>query len=223
MFLISSAQQAGLTDLKKDMNCPSKKFEAKSVDSNSTAVTEWKSKLQTYLTEYEPQNIYNADETGLFFRMVPDKTLEFKDVQCHGGKMSKDRLTVMVCANMTGSEKVPLFVTGKSKNPCCFKNLKTMPIEYDANKKACVTSEIFTNWVKKFDRRILAQSRRVLLIVDNCPAHPEIAGLRSVKLVFLPPNTTSLTQPMDQGVIKNLKAHYRKQVIQQQLRAIETG
>ncbi|XP_060569621.1 tigger transposable element-derived protein 4-like [Ruditapes philippinarum] len=95
-----------------------------------------------------------------------------------------------------------------------------MPIEYDANKKAWVTSEIFTNWVKKFDRRISAQSRRVLLIVDNCPAHPDITGLRSVKLIFLPPNTTSVTQPMDQGVIKNLT---KKQVIQRQLRAIEKG
>jgi hypothetical protein len=41
------------------------------------------------------------------------------------------------------------------------------------------------------------------MIVDNCPAHPHVKGLKSMKLVFLPPNTTSVTQPMDQGVIRN--------------------
>ena len=41
------------------------------------------------------------------------------------------------------------------------------------------------------------------MIVDNCPAHPHVKGLKSVKLVFLPPNTTSVIQPMDQGVIRN--------------------
>ncbi|XP_053377288.1 uncharacterized protein LOC123545424 [Mercenaria mercenaria] len=59
------------------------------------------------------RDIYNADETGLFFKLTPDKTLEFKNVKCVGGKRSKERITVLVCANMTGEDKVPLFVIGK--------------------------------------------------------------------------------------------------------------
>ena len=39
------------------------------------------------------------------------------------------------------------------------------------------------------------------MIVDNCPAHAEVSGLKAINLQFLPPNTTSCTQPMDQGVI----------------------
>lgn len=60
------------------------------------------------------------------------------------------------------------------------------------------------------------------MIVDNCPAHPHVKGLKSMKLVFLPPNTTCVTQPMDQGVIRNLKLHYRKLVIKKKIRAIDT-
>ena len=44
------------------------------------------------------------------------------------------------------------------------------------------------------------RNRKVLLIVDNCPAHPEIGGLKATELCFLPPKTTSITQPMEQGV-----------------------
>uniref|UniRef100_H3B1Y0 DDE-1 domain-containing protein n=1 Tax=Latimeria chalumnae TaxID=7897 RepID=H3B1Y0_LATCH len=44
---------------------------------------------------------------------------------------------------------------------------------------------------------------------DNCPAHPRITGLKAVRLQFLPPNTTSHTQPLDSDVIRNFKLHYR--------------
>ena len=36
------------------------------------------------------------------------------------GKRSKDRVTVMVTANMSGSEKLKLLVVGKSQQPHCF-------------------------------------------------------------------------------------------------------
>ncbi|XP_023232690.1 tigger transposable element-derived protein 1-like [Centruroides sculpturatus] len=52
-----------------------------------------------------------------------------------------------------------------------------------------------------------------MLITDNAPDHPPttLTNFDSrVKVVFLPPNTTSLLQPMDQGVIKTFKAYYTR-------------
>ena len=51
---------------------------------------------------------------------------------------------------------------------------------------------------------------KILMVPDNSPAHPQVLpDLHSdIKFVFLPPNTTSLLQPMDQGVIKMFKAHF---------------
>lgn len=48
-----------------------------------------------------------------------------------------------------------------------------------------------------------------LLLLDNCPCHPCINDLSNVKLVFLPENTTSGTQPLDAEIIKNFKLHFR--------------
>lgn len=62
--------------------------------------------------------------------------------------------------------------------------------------------------------------KKVLLLVDNCPAHPNVANL-SIKLVFLPPNTTSVLQPMDQGVIRSLKSKFRTSLIFKATRDIE--
>lgn len=127
----------------------------------------------------------------------------------------------MICANMTGTDKLPLLIIGKSAKPRCFKNVKTLPTKYESNHKAWMTSEIFTNWLAKLDKTIQNQNRKICMIVDNCPAHPKVKGLKAIELTFLPPNTTSHTQPMDQGVIKNLKTHYRKQVILRQLQAAD--
>ena len=49
----------------------------------------------------------------------------------------------------------------------------------------------------------------MVLIIDNCRAHPTVPGLRAMTLRFLPPNTTAKSQPLDQGIIQNTKVHYR--------------
>ena len=84
-----------------------------------------------------------------------------------------------------------------------------------------MNSEIFEEWVGKLDRKFRADDRNIALIIDNCPAHPSISNLTNVQLVFLPPNTTSILQPMDQGVIRSLKAHYRGRVVRLLCRVLE--
>ena len=106
---------------------------------------------------------------------------------------------------MSGTDKLPLLVIGKSKNPIWFKNIKNILVDYDVNKTAWMTSEIFTTLVKKLDKRMVMQHKQICLIK---PAHPNIDGLKSVKIIFLPPNTTTHTQPMDQGVIRHLTCHF---------------
>ena len=83
--------------------------------------------------------------------------------------------------------------------------------------------DLFTEWVKELDRKFAAQDRKIALIVDNCPAHPTVDGLKAIELNFLPPNTTSKTQPMDQGVIRNLKAFHRNSIIKRYITSIDGG
>lgn len=86
--------------------------EAQDVDMNVT--DKWISTVWPKLKmKYSPKDIFNADETGLFFKLTSDKTLKFKGEKCVGGKLSKERITVLVAANMSGTEKRKLFVTGK--------------------------------------------------------------------------------------------------------------
>ena len=81
-----------------------------------------------------------------------------------------------------------------------------------------MTTAVFEDWlevqfipeVKKYCRRKRIEFK-ILLILDNCSSHPDLSHVNeNVQFLFLPPNTTSLIQPMDQGVIATLKALYQK-------------
>lgn len=187
---------------------------------DTEVVEEWKSgKLREILKNYEPKDIYNADETGLFWLLLPDNSIGFIGQSHHGAKQPKSRLTVLVGSNMDGSDKLPLLVIGKSKKPRAFKNVE-VPVLYEANKKAWMLSSLFEAWLKKLDRRMAFEKRKIVMVVDNCPAHPTIE-LNNIELVFLPPNTTSHTQPMDSGIIKNLKYFYRRTLALRRLEATD--
>ena len=71
-----------------------------------------------------------------------------------------------------------------------------------------MSRDLFQEWVEGLDNKFLAQKRKVALVVDNCLSHREVENLKAINLVFLPPNTTSKTRPMDQGVIPSIKAKY---------------
>jgi hypothetical protein len=81
-----------------------------------------------------------------------------------------------------------------------------------------MTSDLFESELRLWDRQLRLHSRKILLLVENCPAHPELDNLQNIKSVFLPANTTSVLQPMDRGVIRSLKCHFRKLIL---LRMIE--
>ena len=143
-------------------------------------------------------------------------------MRCSGGKNSKVRLTGLVAGNATG-KKLSSFMIEKSVKPRCFSGVKSLPCRYRSQKKSWMDGDFFTEWVKELDRKFAAQDRKIALIVDNCPAHPIVDGLKAIELIFLPPNTMSKTQPMDQGVIKSLKVFYRHSIIKRYIANIDGG
>ncbi|XP_072119240.1 tigger transposable element-derived protein 4-like [Mobula birostris] len=190
-----------------------KKTHGEKSGSDALNAEAWKStKLPDLLQKFCADDIYNADETGLFYRAI-----------LSGTKKAIDRITVLCCSNMSGTDKKKLLVIGKSVKPRCFKGLRmdSLPIEYYANKNAWMTSDIFKNWLMSWDMELQRKSRKVLLLVDNCAAYPNVECLKNIQLEFLPASRTYLVQPMDMGIIKKLKTLYRRKLVNHILEAIE--
>ncbi|KAI8503724.1 hypothetical protein Bbelb_186950 [Branchiostoma belcheri] len=61
------------------------------------------------LGSYEPENIYNCDETGLFYRALPNGTLAVKSKEVAGTKKAMDRISLLFACNMVGTDKLTPF------------------------------------------------------------------------------------------------------------------
>ena len=217
------ATDGWLSRWKKREGIKYKRAHGEKGSANTELAANWISnEIPKLLEEYSPKDIYNADETGLYYRAMPDGSLTFRSENLVGSKRAMDRITVLCCANMTGEHKMELLVIGKSAKPRCFKgvSMSSLPVQYHANKKAWMTSFIFSNWIINWNDELKKNNRKILLLVDNCSAHPQL-DLSNIELKFLPPNTTSITQPMDMGVIKNLKMAYRSRLVKYTLDLIE--
>ena len=73
-----------------------------------------------------------------------------------------------------------MFVIGKSVKPRCFKENKKKPCRYPAQKKSWMTSDLFEEWVRELDHKFQREDRKIALIVDSCPAHPDINDLKAI-------------------------------------------
>lgn len=175
--------------------------------------------LPGMLEKYDPSDIFNADETGLFYKATPSGTLAVAGSQPTGGKTPKDRMTVLFLCNFSGTEK-KVYTIGKFKKPRCF-NRAQPPLPYYSSANAWMTSWIWSDILQKLDREL--GDRKILLFADNAACHKLDVELKNIRIVFMPPNTTSLIQPLDQGIIRATKAHYRTQIMRKMLQAIETG
>lgn len=166
-----TASDGWLSNFKKRHNLVFRKICGESASVDNGICDDWKVKLQDLLCEYDPKNVFNADETGLFFKCLPDRTLTYKNEKCHGGKLSKERVTLLFAVNMDGSEKLkPLFI-GKSAKPRCFKNVKSWPVTYRNNRKSWMTTELWNEWLETLNNDIQKQRRKIIIFVDNCTAH----------------------------------------------------
>eukprot|EP00171_Calliarthron_tuberculosum_P001839 IDg1839t1 len=83
-------------------------------------------KLRQSLADFRISNIYNVDETGLFFKLLPKRTYVLhhenkKTLRGVKAMKAKDQITAYVCSNADGTSKVPLSIIGTAKNPRAFR------------------------------------------------------------------------------------------------------
>ncbi|CAF1348282.1 unnamed protein product [Rotaria sordida] len=153
---------------------------------NPVTTNEWKNRLPLIIDGYDRSNIFNADETSLFFKALPEKSFVLNKEDCKGRKRSKERFTILLCTNWSGDEKLKPLVIGKSLKPRCFKhvNIQNLPVEWAANRTAWMNATLFQNWLNNLNFNMKKQNRRILLFIDNAPCHPTHIQLSNVKLQF---------------------------------------
>ncbi|CRL04460.1 CLUMA_CG017543, isoform A [Clunio marinus] len=180
--------------------------------------------LVPLLAEFPEENIFNLDEFGIFWKATPSRSSELRGETCSDGKLSRNRLSILIGANMSGTEKLPLLIIGKSENPRCFRNVKSQVKSlYRNNLKAWMTPFLFEDFFVEWDKQLQVENRFVVAIVDNCSAHTKSVSylLKNIRLVFFPSNCSSVPQPMNMGIVKNFKQLYRTELVSNHMKIID--
>lgn len=186
-------------------------------------------KIRRFIAAYSPQDVFNCDESSLYWKLTPDRGLS--SVSVPGRKKQKSRISVHFCCNSDGSERFPLLFIGTAKKPRSFAgiNINNFNCTYRSNTKAWMTGEIFKEWLIQFDNYIgRTRDRKVVLLMDNFSAHESAVNeienqLRHLFILWLPPNSTTKYQPLDQGIINNWKVNWRRNWVLYMVKEFDRG
>ncbi|XP_043463005.1 jerky protein homolog-like [Leptopilina heterotoma] len=174
---------------------------------------------------YDLSLVFNADESGMFWKSLPNG----KEENPQGWRDSKERISILFCANADGSFALPLLIVGKSwSSRSSFntaENMLELPVMYQNQSAASMTSEIFLDWYTNiFIPSVLEMQEKtgnhgkVLLLIDTAKCHPSEEILNSVnenfQVKFIPTKVTLLIQPMGQGIIEKTKRIYRRALVE---------
>ncbi|XP_030879716.1 tigger transposable element-derived protein 2 [Halichoerus grypus] len=225
-----NASSGWLTRFKQRHGIPKAAGKGTKLKGDETAASEFCGNFQEFVERenLQPEQIYGADQTGLFWKCLPSRTLALETEQNTSGyRSSRERIIIMCCANATGLHKLNLCVVGKAKKPRAFKgaDLSNLPVTYFSQKSAWIEHSVFRQWFEKYfvpqvQKHLKSQGllEKAVLLLDFPPAHPNEELLSSddgrIIVKYLPPNVTSLIQPMSQGVLATVKRYYRAGLLQ---------
>ena len=178
-----------------------------------------------------PQEVLNCDETGIIFGAHPERTLAPTSVK--GTKRDMDRLTLLLCCNVTGDERLKPLMCGKMQFQRAWRARRDRQawcpdqyVRWEKTPKAWMNKELFNRWLTEIRADFKASGKRIFLIMDNCSSHRvlqledthmnvsmmhdiHVIQIDNMWCIMLPPNATALIQPLDQGIIALVKARYR--------------
>jgi hypothetical protein len=142
--------------------------------------------------------VFNIDETALFCKKMP--TRMFLATRKLSKDISRQRTDSPYClVELHQETKLKPLLVYSSENPRAFKGKVNtlLPVIWRSNSKALVTADLcqdsFSNsFVPAVEATLLKSYLSFKLLLDNAAGHPQSGYLfPEVKVVFLPPDTTS--------------------------------
>lgn len=192
---------------------------ARAMNFNRENVTNFFNKLATVMERhsFEPQNIYNIDETGVSTVQKPTKVIAKKGTKQVGSVTSQERgtlVTLCVAVNAVGNAIPPMFLFPRLHFKDHF--IRDGPIGCigGGNKSGWMQEKEFLDFMKHFAKHAKpSETNKVLVLLDNHSSHVSISLIdycraNFITLLSFPPHTSHRLQPLDRGVYGPFKKYF---------------
>ncbi|XP_015124487.1 jerky protein homolog-like isoform X2 [Diachasma alloeum] len=164
--------------------------------------------------------VYRAGETELYWKMLPNcPSVKSTDYQASERRVPKDRVTVMVCSNVSGTHKIPLLVIGKSQMPRRFESIRYLSVECRRQKSGGITKDLTLDWYKTIFLPAIREKhegQKIVLVLDNSPIYPKVEEFEVLSgdmCTVIVPLQNQPIQAMDRGVIGKMKKVYKRNLL----------
>uniref|UniRef100_A0A0A9XQY7 Tigger transposable element-derived protein 3 n=1 Tax=Lygus hesperus TaxID=30085 RepID=A0A0A9XQY7_LYGHE len=164
------------------------------------------------LKDYHPDDIFNLDETALYYRAIPGYA-----------PGNDDWVTVLFACNMSGTEKKKLTVVGKSEAPLFF-GILALPLNYKHSSDGRMSQEILSKFLEEWNTQLELNKRNIALILDNCSLHLDITHkFERMNFFFVSNNSSNPSQPLNRGIITHTKTIFRKKLFSTVYKLVDDG
>jgi DDE superfamily endonuclease len=164
-------------------------------------------------------SVINIDETGIYYDSKIDYTLDIKGtkrVEIKTTGREKQRITITLGIDMLNKISMKPLIILKGTTERCISNIpKSDEYELSYQKNAWGDDEQFIKFIS-----FLPTDKKILLLCDNVSSHKTKKVNDYIKkkfplidILLLPPNTTSLLQPLDIGTNKPFKTFIKHQYV----------
>ncbi|XP_068919169.1 tigger transposable element-derived protein 1-like isoform X2 [Petaurus breviceps papuanus] len=178
---------------------------------------------------YSPNLVFNVSDTGLFWKRLPSRAFS-QEEDAAAFNAAKDRLTILLSSNASGNIKLKPLLVYHSETPKHMKGFSklNLPVIWKSNRKAWMTMDIFNDWIINHFCPVVQcycteygfEPKALLVLDGSMRSLSNFDSLQTcipVEVLFFPPNTASILQPMHQGVFAVFKAYYLRCTFSQML------
>ncbi|GBB83934.1 hypothetical protein RclHR1_10590016 [Rhizophagus clarus] len=208
-----------LNGFKSWNNLSKQKIHGEANSVSLSTLPELRTELQEMISKYDLSDVFNCDETGLFYHMTPNQTLATRPVS--GVKKDKTRITVLLGCNSNRTEKLKPLVIENMQKPRCFNGINLHNLPADENsiaESSCAAKN--KKGKDQADKHQEIQRKKTHQLFNDLS---QPLKLTNITLKYLLPNTTSHLQPMNQGIINNYKVKYKQHYCQHLIRQFDNN
>ncbi|XP_018346965.1 PREDICTED: tigger transposable element-derived protein 4-like [Trachymyrmex septentrionalis] len=169
----------------------------------------WIDMMRSIITQYKHKDLFHADEL-MMYSDVPPTEISASKIQQDESNTNLEKMTILLCCNASGTEKLPLLICGSYLAVVMGKDYI-----YSHSKDTSINDSLFREWLIQLNCLMSNDDRRILLLLhrNRIDAFRDLE-LSNIKHIFFPDDFPPMLRPLKRDVFHFVKMTYRRKYVE---------